>query len=139
MNVSGGKRSVSWRPIAWFILGCAGVAGVLGILYVLLLGAQGSVSAADTANAIRDTQVSNHALLDKINSCTDLKGKCFRDGQRRAAKFGDTINQEAFARSACGIVLSKHSRETDPVILAREIASCTKQTLAELEKPGATP
>lgn len=128
------------RWIGWFILGFLGTGLVIVVLYALLSGAQSSTTAADTAQAIRDTQKNNHQLLKRIaalshsiDDCTKPGGKCFERGQRQTGKAVSSISREAIVRSACTIILSKQTTTaTQPVDLTQQIASCIKDTLAEL-------
>jgi len=108
----------SWRRFLWFILGCAGTALFLAVLYALLQGAR-------TTQAIRDTQVDNHTVLDTIQDCTQPSGDCYMRGQKRTAGAVASINRVVILAAACAV--GKHGTEIE---IQSQIQTCVIEGLA---------
>jgi hypothetical protein len=72
---------------------------MVAVLFALLQGAKSSQSGADTAQAIRDTQLTNRTLLHRlehlqkrIQSCTTPGKPCANRGARATAAAIDTLS-----------------------------------------------
>lgn len=107
-----------WRRFCWFVLGTFATALALAVVYALLQG-------AETTQAIRQTQVDNHELLDTIQDCTQPTGRCFRDGEDRTGTAVASINRVVILAAACAI--GKTGTEVE---LQAEIQSCVVEGLA---------
>lgn len=123
-----------WRRIVWFLLGAAGTALFLAVLYWLLSGAGASQNAESTTDLIRDTQVSNHELLDTIRDCTQTGGQCHERGLKQTAAAVASITQRATANAACQIILSRQAPDATAQQLYAQINRCADETLALLKR-----
>lgn len=129
--------SKRWRRVGWFVIGAAATGLLVAVVYALLQGAQSSQSSEDLIQAVRDTQVSNHQLLDTVNDCVKPTGKCFARSQKQAAKFGTSLGRHEIATAACQIGISRQSTAATPQELNRQIAACVSETLAQLDRQRA--
>jgi hypothetical protein len=64
------------------------------------LGALGIVGALMTGTY---SSISNNTTLNTVKDCTDPKGKCYRDGQRRTAEAVSDLSRIIILAAACAV------------------------------------
>lgn len=103
--------------------------GALVIGFVVM-----GIVTASTVSAIRDSQIINRKLaidnaqiLDRVNDCTNVDGKCFGEGQRRSAGVVAALNQGSAAAAAAAAACA----DRPGVSGYRLIKACVDVTLAD--------